>query len=101
MAIHAGGANVTKNKLLLEESRRRSHSQSSKKRVRDSPGKQQKGKKQLLLSSYWLGKPAVAKQPINNNRFSTLDTDDNEEEEADISEIAEKNQNHHQFTCVK
>ena len=44
----------------------------------------------MLLSSYWLSKPAVAKQPINNNRFSTLDTDDNEEEESDISETVEK-----------
>ena len=44
------------------------------KRIRDSPSKNLKAKKQTTISNYWLAKDEA--ESLNSNRFSILDTND-------------------------
>ena len=84
-----GGGGTNKNMPTNSLLKERSHSVSddrntaavSKKRLRESPEKVKKAPKQLLLSSYWLSKPAAKNVSRNTNRLSSLDVDDDDDNE--------------------
>ena len=54
------------------------------KRARDSPSKSSKAKKQTTISNYWLAnKNKNVLESSNSNRFSALDTNDDDENDKD------------------